>query len=230
MWQALLVVAILAVAGVALIAHFVPTWRRWGATEEEANAHYPHDDIVPSTIAKAVRAITIHAPAAEVWPWVAQIGRGAGFYSIDFLDNRGCRSADYVMDLPPPALGDQTVVGRLVSCQPGDHVAYHAPDSPFLGARWNFCMGHAIRPLDGNRTRLLQIVRIGHQGGSRVVIPFAVFCNDIMETIMGIVQLRKLKRVIESYPARLKSGDVHRVPGRHGHQSGDFSYAGEKAD
>jgi hypothetical protein len=40
----------------------------------------------------ATRAITIHAAAANVWPWVAQLGQGrGGFYSYDVLENLvGC--------------------------------------------------------------------------------------------------------------------------------------------
>jgi hypothetical protein len=34
------------------------------------------------------RAITITAPANQVWPWIAQLGQGrGGFYSYDWLEN-----------------------------------------------------------------------------------------------------------------------------------------------
>jgi hypothetical protein len=49
----------------------------------------------------ATRAITIHAAAANVWPWVAQLGQErGGFYSYDVLENLvGCdiHSANRIM-------------------------------------------------------------------------------------------------------------------------------------
>jgi hypothetical protein len=49
----------------------------------------------------ATRAITVHAPAAQVWPWIAQLGQGrGGFYSYDTLENLvGCdiHSADRIV-------------------------------------------------------------------------------------------------------------------------------------
>ncbi len=35
------------------------------------------------------RAITIAETSHRVWPWLTQMGRGAGFYSYDRLDNGG---------------------------------------------------------------------------------------------------------------------------------------------
>ena len=39
-------------------------------------------------MATSTRAVTIHAPASEVWKWVVQLGQErAGFYSNDWLEN-----------------------------------------------------------------------------------------------------------------------------------------------
>jgi hypothetical protein len=36
----------------------------------------------------SARAITIHAPVSQVWPWIAQLGQErGGFYSHDFFEN-----------------------------------------------------------------------------------------------------------------------------------------------
>lgn len=66
--------------------------RRWGATDEEVNLTLPGDNLVSPADLTATRAITIHATAAQVWPWIAQLGQGrGGFYSYDFLENLvGC--------------------------------------------------------------------------------------------------------------------------------------------
>ena len=42
----------------------------------------PGDDLVLSPLLEATHAVTIDAPAQQVWPWLVQLGQGrAGFYS-----------------------------------------------------------------------------------------------------------------------------------------------------
>ena len=50
--------------------------RRWGATDDEVNRTLPGDDLISPADLTATRAITIHATAAKVWPWIAQLGQG----------------------------------------------------------------------------------------------------------------------------------------------------------
>jgi hypothetical protein len=75
--------------------------RRWGATDDEVNRTLPGDDLISHADLTATRAITIHTTAAQVWPWIAQLGQGrGGFYSYDFLENLvGCdiHSADRIV-------------------------------------------------------------------------------------------------------------------------------------
>jgi hypothetical protein len=65
------------------------------------NRTLPGDDLISPVDLTATRAITIHATAAQVWPWIAQLGQGrGGFYIYDFLDNLvGCdiHSADRIV-------------------------------------------------------------------------------------------------------------------------------------
>jgi hypothetical protein len=65
---------------------------RWGATAAEATGPLLGDELVPAPDLTATRAITIHAGAGEVWPWIVQLGQGrGGFYSYDGLENlAGC--------------------------------------------------------------------------------------------------------------------------------------------
>ena len=61
-----------------------------GSTKEEVQRSLPGDDLVPDPRFQWNQAITIHAPAAEVWPWLVQIGnQRAGWYSWDGL-HRNC--------------------------------------------------------------------------------------------------------------------------------------------
>ena len=55
--------------------------QHWGATEEEITRPLPGDDLIPNSKLDSTHAITIHAPAERIWPWLAQAGYGgrAGF-------------------------------------------------------------------------------------------------------------------------------------------------------
>ena len=82
----------LAGAGAAYVLLARPRHLRWGATDQESCRHLPGDDLLANADLTATRAITVRAPADEVWPWIAQLGQGrGGFYSYDFLENLvGC--------------------------------------------------------------------------------------------------------------------------------------------
>ncbi len=83
--------SLLSLGAVALGAYtfLLRPWHlRWGATDEEVNAHLTGDDLTPRPRMQTTHAITIHAPAEEVWSWLVQIGQGrGGFYSYDWIEN-----------------------------------------------------------------------------------------------------------------------------------------------
>jgi hypothetical protein len=66
---------------------------RWGATASEVESAWPGDHLIPHPRGDCTHAITIHRPAAAVWPWLVQMGQGrGGFYSYAWLENLlGCR-------------------------------------------------------------------------------------------------------------------------------------------
>jgi hypothetical protein len=85
---------------------------RWGASGDEVAGALPGDDLVPEADLTATRGITIHRPAADVWPWIAQLGQGrGGLYSYDALENLvGCdmHSADRIVpEWQAVQVGDQ---------------------------------------------------------------------------------------------------------------------------
>jgi len=96
-------------AGIALMAGAAAAgvllarrWQlRWGATAQELADPLPGDELIAEPDLTATRALTVRAPAARVWPWIAQLGQGrGGLYSYDFLENLiGCdiHSADRVV-------------------------------------------------------------------------------------------------------------------------------------
>ena len=101
-----------AVAGAGLLAAYarlVRPWAlRWGATKEEAARPLPGDGLVTKADYLATRAITVHAPPHDVWPWLVQIGSGrAGWYTYDRIDNAGVPSAtEIIPELQRLAVGD----------------------------------------------------------------------------------------------------------------------------
>jgi hypothetical protein len=108
------VVGVTAIGGAAIVCVLaVRRWQlRWGATSQEADEPLPGDDLITDPDLGATRAITIGAPADQVWPWIAQLGQGrGGFYSYDFLENlAGCdiHSADTIVpEWQDIRIGDQ---------------------------------------------------------------------------------------------------------------------------
>ena len=95
----------LALAGAGAVATYVwairPWHLRWGATDEEMDQPLPGDEFAPHPKLRATHAITINAPAADIWPWLLQMGQDrGGFYSYTWLENlAGCHmhNADEVV-------------------------------------------------------------------------------------------------------------------------------------
>ena len=82
---------------------------------EERRRHLPGDALLPDAAGIVMHGITIDAPPALVWPWLVQMGSGrAGWYSYDWVDNDGHRSAKDIV----PSL--QTIApGGLMPSLPG---------------------------------------------------------------------------------------------------------------
>ena len=77
----------------------VMIFQYWGATPEEIQSPVVGDDLCPSATLIATRSITIIAPPQDVFPWIRQMGFGrAGWYSYDWLDNLGRKSATSIHD------------------------------------------------------------------------------------------------------------------------------------
>jgi hypothetical protein len=118
----------------------------WGAGAEGVARRYPGDELVPEPRWGWTHAIQVEAPAADVWPWVTQIGadRG-GFYSYEWLENIvGCQVRNAAEIHPEWAareggelhLHPKAPPLRIVSVQPGRAlVAYMPPVYTLSDAR-----------------------------------------------------------------------------------------------
>ena len=139
----------------AAYAFFIRPWHlRWGATDEEVNTPLPGDEFVPNPQVDATHAITIKAPAAEIWKWLVQMGQNrGGFYSYTWLENLvGCRmrNADRIVpEWQNLRVGDEV---WLHPKAPPLKVLEIVPDhSIVLEKVWSF---HLL-PIDEQTTRLL---------------------------------------------------------------------------
>jgi hypothetical protein len=71
----------------------------WGATPDEIDSPVVGDNLCADATLSATRCITIDAPPQDVFPWIRQMGLGrAGWYSYDWIDNFGRKSAVTVHD------------------------------------------------------------------------------------------------------------------------------------
>ncbi len=167
-----------ALAGVAA-AHTLlvrPWYLRWGATDPERSMSLPGDDLTPGAGLIATRAVTVEAPAAQVWPWIAQLGQGrGGFYTYDVLENLvGCdmHSADRIVpEWQTLEMGDQVklhpdVPLEVVLLKPGEALVLRGgvpmgESAPPYDFTWAFVLGE--QP-DGT-TRLLVRERYAYTKG-----------------------------------------------------------------
>lgn len=212
-----------AIAGLAIGAYAFgvrPRIRTWGATPWEHFREWPGDELTPQTKRRATRAITIHATASEIWPWILQIGQDrAGFYSYTFLENlfrarmrntyrivpewQQRRVGDDFWLAPKHRYGGQAriVVARLkperalVLVQPQD--AKSAIDDGYAPhGSWSF----HLQPINRNSTRLIMRSVAGEHPTMKEKLADLFFwepAHFIMERRM----MTRIKQLAEAMPA-----------------------------
>jgi hypothetical protein len=205
--------AALALAG-GTVAVLVGTrrWRQhWGATDDEIARPLPGDDLIADPKLDSTHAITIHAPAERIWPWLAQAGYGgrAGFYSYDLLERRfGARDTDRLNpELPALTTGD------TVPFYPGMPMTVAVADPPYALVLWQVGSGgkaidptgpwgddhvawswaFVLEPVDEGTTRLLTRMRITYQPAARWA-PYVYLVLEPGHFVMGRRQLLGLRQ------------------------------------
>lgn len=139
-----------------------PWQLRWGSTNMEIERPMPGDDIVEKPSFNATRAITINAPAQNIYPWIVQIGvNRAGWYSYDQLDNLGRRSAETIL------LEHQNIKkDDLIPMSPDGKQGLYVKDyKNYEWILWWDKVGEntwvwSIYPDENSRTRLVTRVRV----------------------------------------------------------------------
>jgi len=197
----------LALTGVSAIAAYAllrPRLQRWGATSAEASDELPGDDRVAEPDYVTTRAVTIRAPASDVWPWLVQMGyKRGGLYSYDWLDRVfGYLDRPSTKEVLPEfqglTVGDRIPLGRgpswpIVEVDPERTLVLE----PVAGeVTWMF---HLV-PLDANTTRLITRVRLHRRRAMRDRLMMAVM--DPAAFVMTRKMLLGIKRRAEALARR----------------------------
>lgn len=189
----------LSIAEYILSSPITRSWySKWGATESEVEMPLAGDQFVPTPKLQSTRAITIHAPAEDVWPWLVQIGQGrGGLYSYERLENlAGCdmHNADQILpEHQQLEIGDKIRLvpeGRepyfLVSAiEPGKNIVLGGDDPP---TTWTL----VLEPTNENTTRLIIRWRQDYDPGLGNLIGWRVITDPI-----NFVMERKLMQGVK---------------------------------
>ena len=229
----------LTIAGVVVAASLalvlLLTWfGRWagrrGATREEIDGIFPGDEWFeggPPVRVCMTRATRVDAPPEHVWPWLAQMGRGAGWYSYDGLDNGGRASARHVVSwIPEPRPGDAAAIGHLRHVDPGREVAWWLEGGRFFGAYLRGVMLYRVTA-DGDGSRLLVRLQADARGpGARP----ACWLFRIVDGIMARRQILGIRERAERHGAREQDPEHPETGARDQYQLYHTIYAsGEEA-
>lgn len=184
-------------ANVAISPLTRPLYSRWGSTRAEQTRPLPGDDIVPQPKLESTRAITIHAPAAAVWPWLAQMGQErGGLYSYERLENLArcrMRNADRIHEeWQYPAVGDKVRFGpepfpfqTIRAIDPGRALVLGSPPGETKTlASWVF----VLEPLDPTTTRLIVRARNSYEPG----VANAIMWRFLTDPIYAVMERRML--------------------------------------
>ncbi len=203
MWIIVLTVSVaVLLVGYILLSFFGRWGEHWGAMSEEQDMPLTGDqwmDGGPRVRVRMTRAIWVEAPPEKVWPWLAQMGRGAGWYSYDRLDNGGRPSARHIVSwVPEPQPGDAAAIGYLRHIESGRELAWWLKGGRFFGA---YLRGVMFYRVTGNAARSRLLVRM--QSDARgLLAKQACWLYRIIDSIMARRQLLGIKERAERYGVR----------------------------
>lgn len=186
-------IALALLGGAALLRRGV----RWGSNPGERARRLPGDEYLaggPRIRVAMTRAVSISAPPERVWPWVCQLGRGAGWYSVDWLDNGRKTSAWHILSwIPEPRLGDATAIGYLRHVCTGRSLAWWASGARSLGSRTRLVACFELSA-EGQGTRLVSRMSADASGPSALIV---VLIYQAIDSIMARRQLIGLRDRVE---------------------------------
>ncbi|NWF69368.1 MAG: hypothetical protein HXY40_09805 [Chloroflexi bacterium] len=191
----LILIVVLVVFGVLYAALILPDMLHWGATMEEINAPLIGDDILADANYESTRAITINAPASDVWPWVAQLGQGrGGMYSYEVLENLfGCNSQNatqILSEFQTLNIGDSF---SMCASRPPFTVVAIEPNAAFVvqSADNTHTWSWIVQSIDDGTSRVITRMRavvgptLGEQLNEAIVLDPVQFLMET-KTLLGI--------------------------------------------
>ena len=206
--------AALAIGANILLSPLTRSWySRWGSTAVEQARSLPGDDIVPHPKLESTRAITIYAPAADVWPWLIQMGQGrGGLYSYQVLENLArcdMHNADRIHDeWQNSVVGDKVRFGPepfpfqwIRAIDPNRTLVLgSAAGETKTPASWVF----HLEPLGPTATRLLVRARNGYEPG----LLNALIWRGITDPMYAVMERRMLIGIRDRAEAHTRTATV----------------------
>ena len=200
--------------------------QHWGATDQEITQPLPGDDLIPAPKLGSTHAITIHAPANQIWPWLAQMGYGdrAGTYSYDPFERSVGRNLDRLdPDIQPLA------TGGVMPFAPGMPMTVAVADPPHALVLWQvtssgkatdptgpwgddhvaWTWAFILEPVNPATTRLLIRMRVSYQPPAKWG-PYMWLLVEPAHFIMGRRQLLGIRQRAQA--ARPPGDQKHTSP------------------
>jgi hypothetical protein len=183
----------------------------WGATEAEIMRPMPGDQLDPTPLFLATRAITIDGTPQEIWPWLLQMGYGrAGFYGYDILENlgssQGMRSADQII----PAFQHFKAGDKVPLSAAGGVVFYAIVPNQYLiwtGENGKGAFTWALYPIDATHTRLVSRIRWTHHWTEPGALGFDLF-TEFTDHLAVRKVLQGVKGRVEGHIEPMMQGNL----------------------
>jgi hypothetical protein len=213
------------IAFTVTLSPLLKSWYRgWGATNNELNGELPGDDLVPDPRMISTRAVSINAPASDVWPLLLQFGlKRGGWYSYDLLEAIA-GAADFI-----DGHSAKRIIPELQDLKIGDKIWMHKRIMPltvtmlepekalvfltrvylksksyfeiganmpeqYVNSSWVFTLNDA----GGNSTRLIVRSRLDYNPSIMNTIAWRIF-TDPISFVMERKMLLHIKQIAESY-------------------------------
>jgi azurin len=198
------------VSYVGVAAFSYPFHSKWGSTHDELTMALPGDADRRDPALELQHAITIDAPAEDVWVWLVQLGQDrAGFYSYDWLERAAGLGIRNVSEVRPEWQALQA--GDVVRATPPDYlggllgevawtVGEVTPERALvLENRGSF----VLQPISEERTRLIIRSTMGNRGRSvwasaaslvGFQLPHFIMQRRMMLTIKALAEERNALR------------------------------------
>ena len=193
-----------------------PLWRgwclTWGAAGDEPTRTLPGDDLLADPDLVSTRAISIGAPAGDIWPWLAQMGPGrGGVYTYDWIENLfglHMHSVDVVLpQFQNIQVGDAQQLGkhgpvlRVAVADSESALVLRSDDGNWV---WAFCLVP-----EGSETRLISRNRIATPGAPW---PSRAFYRYVMEPGSLVMERKMLLGIKERAERLARESEAQPVP------------------